>query len=237
MKRKQIIVSLTGVCTVLGLIIGVQYNTVKLQTQNTDHTRSSELSAALKQLQTEYDALQKKYEVQTKLVEEYESGVIVSAKTENLMTENERLRAFSGVAELTGKGIVITMKDSTKNMGGDPNAYVIHAEDIMQVVNELFVAGAKAVSVNGQRIVANTGITCAGSVITINGVRVAAPFEVRAIGDASVMEGALKFPGGVVDNLSPWGIGIDMKAEGNVTIPAYTQSVLWEDAIEGGDRS
>lgn len=235
MKRKQITASLTVMCTFLGLIIGVQYNTVKMQAQHTDHTRLSELSASLQQLQTEHDALKRKYEKQKQLLEEYENGEIISAQTENLITENQRLRAFSGVAQITGKGLVITMKDSTKNMGGDPNAYVIHAEDIMQVINELFVAGAKAVSINGQRIVANTGITCAGSVITVNGMRVAAPFEIRAIGDASVLEGALKFPGGVVDNLSPWGIGIEIKHDGQVTIPAYTQSVLWEDTIEGGN--
>ncbi|MFR8712860.1 MAG: DUF881 domain-containing protein, partial [Anaerotignum lactatifermentans] len=47
-----------------------------------------------------------------------------------------------------------------------------------------------AVSVNGQRIVAQSGITCAGSVITVNGVRVAAPFEIKAIGDASVAGGS-----------------------------------------------
>ncbi len=235
MKKNQITASLTVMCTFLGLIIGVQFNTVKMQTQHADHARLSELSASLQQLQTEHEALKKKYDKQKQLLEEYENGEIISAQTKSLITENQRLRAFSGVAQLTGSGLVITMKDSTKNMGGDPNAYVIHAEDIMQVVNELFVAGAKAVSVNGQRIVANTGITCAGSVITVNGVRVAAPFEVRAIGDASVLEGALKFPGGVVDNLSPWGIVIEIKYDKEVTIPAYTQSVLWEDTEEGRD--
>lgn len=65
----------------------------------------------------------------------------------------------------------MTMDDSKKDMGGDKNAYLVHAEDILKVVNELFVAGAEAVSVNGQRIVAQSGITCAGSVITVNGVR------------------------------------------------------------------
>ena len=116
----------------------------------------------------------------------------------------------------------MTMDDSDKDMGGDKNAYLVHAEDILKVVNELFVAGAEAVSVNEQRIVAQSGITCAGSVITVNGVRVAAPFEIKAIGDASVLQAALRFPGGVVDTLSPWGIVIDIREEASVTVPAYT---------------
>ena len=63
-------------------------------------------------------------------------------------------------------------------MGGDKNAYLVHAEDILKVVIELFVAGAEAVSVYGQRIVAQSGITCSGSVMSVNGVRGAAPCEI-----------------------------------------------------------
>ena len=154
-----------------------------------------------------------------------------------MQKENEKLRAFAGLSEQTGAGIVVTMDDSKKDMGGDKNAYLVHAEDILKVVNELFVAGAEAVSVNGQRIVAQSGITCAGRVITENGVRVAAPFEIKAIGDASVLQAALRFPGGVVDTLSPWGIVIDIREEASVTVPAYTQSALWKTTEEGADAS
>ena len=225
MKPKGIIPGITALCAILGMLIGVQYNTVQSQAASaagTDNVRLTELSAELRKEREEKEALEKQLDKQAELLETYEAGDSDGAALESLQKENEKLRAFAGLSEQTGAGIVVTMDDSDKDMGGDKNAYLVHAEDILKVVNELFVAGAEAVSVNGQRIVAQSGITCAGSVITVNGVRVAAPFEIKAIGDASVLQAALRFPGGVVDTLSPWGIVIDIREEASVTVPAYT---------------
>ena len=240
MKPKGIIPGITALCAILGMLIGVQYNTVQSQAASaagTDNVRLTELSAELRKEREEKEALEKQLDKQTELLETYEAGESDGAALESLQKENEKLRAFAGLSEQTGAGIVVTMDDSDKDMGGDKNAYLVHAEDILKVVNELFVAGAEAVSVNGQRIVAQSGITCAGSVITVNGVRVAAPFEIKAIGDASVLQAALRFPGGVVDTLSPWGIVIDIREEASVTVPANTQSALWKTTEEGEDAS
>ena len=112
------------------------------------------------------------------------------------------------------------------------NAYLVHAEDILQVVNELYAAGAEAVSINGQRMVSGSAVSCAGSIVMVNGVRVAAPFEIKAVGEPSVLNAALHFPGGVVDNLAPWGIEITVKEETAVTVPAYTQTALFRNMEE-----
>ena len=44
--------------------------------------------------------------------------------------------------------------------------------DLLSVVNELKNAGAEAISINGQRIISSTSITCAGNVANINGEKV-----------------------------------------------------------------
>ncbi len=134
--------------------------------------------------------------------------------------------------QITGGGIAVTMNDSSAQKSGNKNAYIVHAEDILAVLNELNSAGAKAVSINGQRIVGTSAVACAGSIVTVNGVRVAAPFEILAVGDAEVLQAALKFPGGVVDSLSPWGIEINIRKESILTVPAYTQTALWREAEE-----
>ena len=56
----------------------------------------------------------------------------------------------------------------------DPNSTIVHAEDLISIVNELKNAGAEAISINDQRIVSNTVIECIGAVIKINGQRVGA---------------------------------------------------------------
>ena len=221
MKRHHYSIALTATCVLLGVIIGVQFNTVKQQRLTTENQRLSEVTLALKQVQEERDGLMKKNETLEKAIKEYQDGAYSGQ-------EVEQLRIFAGLTTVEGQGVRVIMNDSSTNMGGDRNAYLVHAEDLLAVVNELNAAGAEAVSVNGQRFVSKTAINCAGSIVMVNGVRVAAPFEILAVGDPDVMQSALKFPGGVVDSLSPWGIEITMRAEEAVTVPAYTQTALFQ---------
>ena len=224
MMQKQYSAALTAICVILGVIIGVQANTVKQQRMTTENQRLSEATAALNQLQAEHDALLKQNEALEKTLKEYQEG--------NFGEEMEHLLSFAGLTEISGAGVVVTMNDSSSYGGGDMNAYLVHAEDLLSVVNELHAAGAEAVSINGQRMVGNSAISCAGSIVMVNGVRVAAPFEISAVGDPDVLHSALYFPGGVVDNLSPWGIEINVQKQAAVTVPAYTQTALFKDMKE-----
>ena len=224
MIQKQYSLALTAICVILGVIIGVQVNTVKQQRMTTENQRLSEATIALNQMQVERDALLKQNETLEKTLKEYQEG--------NFGGEMEQLLAFAGLTEVSGDGVTVTMNDSSSKGSGDMNAYLVHAEDLLSVVNELYAAGAKAVSINGQRMVGGSAISCAGSIVMVNGVRVAAPFEIKAVGDSAVLESALRFPGGVVDSLAPWGIEINIRKESAVTVPAYTQTALFKDTEE-----
>lgn len=228
MRKNHYVYALTLICMLLGVIIGIQYNTVKKQNDLTENQRLTELTATLKKVQEENQALQAHLEEKEKTIKDYENGQNYGATIENLKSEIEQLKVFGGLTEVRGAGITITMNDSSTQKGGDSNAYLVHAEDILSVFNELNVAGAEAISINGQRIVGKSSVSCAGSIVMVNGERVAAPFVILAVGDADIMQSALRFPGGVVDNLAPWGIEISIREEANVLIPAYTQTVLWK---------
>ncbi len=224
MIKRHYSLALTVTCVILGVIIGVQVNTVKQQKMTTENQRLSEATAALNQMQAERDALLKQNEALEKTLKEYQEG--------NFGEEMEQLLVFAGLTEVGGSGVTVTMNDSSSRGGGDMNAYLVHAEDLLSVVNELYAAGAEAVSINGQRMVGKSAITCAGSIVMVNNVRVAAPFEIKAVGDPDVMHSALHFPGGVVDNLSPWGIEINVRKESMIKVPAYTQTALFEQTEE-----
>ena len=221
MIKKHYSTALTVTCVVLGVIIGVQANTVKQQRVSTENQRLSEAIVALNQMQAERDALLEQNKALEKTLKEGSFG-----------TEMEELLVFAGLTEVTGEGVTVTMNDSSTRGGSDMNAYLVHAEDLLSVVNELNGAGAKAVSINGQRMVGQSAITCAGSIVMVNGVRVAAPFEIKAVGDPAVMDSALHFPGGVIDNLAPWGIEIRVRKETAVTVSAYTQTALFRETEE-----
>lgn len=222
MGKHHFSIALTLICTLLGVIIGVQFNTVKQQRLTTENQRLSEITTALNQAQTERDALKEQNQKLEETIQQYQQEGI------NDTQELEQLRSFAGLTAVSGPGVTVTVNDSSSTNGGDRNAYLVHAEDLLSIVNELNGAGAEAVSINGQRIVGKSAITCAGSIVMVNGVRVAAPFTILAVGDAEVLQAALKFPGGVVDNLAPWGIEITIRKETTVEVAAYTQSALYQ---------
>lgn len=115
----------------------------------------------------------------------------------------ERTKLFAGLTEVEGPGVSITLRDSRKSQDGSisDNDAIIHDTDVLRVINELWNAGAEAVSVNTKRVGPGTSYRCVGSVIVVDGVRFAAPIRIQAIGDPEALYGGLKLPGGILMEL------------------------------------
>ncbi len=216
--------ALTVIFMLFGFMIATQFRArPPLQA---DHTvqRAAELSVLLKMIEEERDGLKDEVKVLRARLAELTAG-----ENEVQVLQEQLLKAMvlAGLTDVVGPGVSIEMTDSEKpaQPGQDPNVYLIHDDDIQRLVNELFGAGAEAVSINGQRVVATTEVRCAGSVIMINGTRMAPPFKLLAIGDPKTLEAGLKIRGGLVDSLSLWGIEVKIKVEEEITIPAYSGSL------------
>jgi len=115
--------------------------------------------------------------------------------------------------------------------------FLIHEEDLLKVVNELFAAGAEVVSINGQRMIANTEIRCAGPTILVNGTRIASPYEISAIGSARGLESSLNMRGGIVEMLRAVGIKVNLVKSSKVVIPAFSGASHFDyvEPVEGGE--
>lgn len=109
-------------------------------------------------------------------------------------------RLLSGTTALEGPGVTVTIDDSAMS-GPERAAFLTHEWDLRSVVNEMFLAGAEAVSVGGARVTAQTGIFCIGPLVRVGDMRLGPPFVLRAIGDPAVLRAALSLPGGVLDML------------------------------------
>lgn len=107
-----------------------------------------------------------------------------------------RRKMQAGYQKLQGKGVIIELMYSEEEAGDgeNPNNLLIHDQDILILLNDLKVAGAEALSVNGQRIVARSEIKCSGATITINGTTYGQPFIIKAIGDPKQLEAAVLSP-------------------------------------------
>ena len=68
----------------------------------------------------------------------------------------------------------------------NPSELLVHDIDVLSVVNELINAGAEAISINDQRWVSNTAISCRGNTIDINGERIGAPFVMESYWTARI---------------------------------------------------
>jgi uncharacterized protein YlxW (UPF0749 family) len=54
-------------------------------------------------------------------------------------------------------------------------------------MNDLKNAGAEAISINGHRMVDTSEIYCSGPFLRVNGIKIASPFSIYAIGNKDVL--------------------------------------------------
>lgn len=227
MKNKEFIMTITFICFILGLIFTMQIKTVKKNTETTTLSRTTELQAQYAELKKSYDNLQITLTEKEKIIQEYRNAETEDETKELLKQDLTNALKNAGLTDVRGQGVVITMNDSLDNLGlgVDLNSYLVHDEDILNVVNELKSTGAEAISVNDQRIIAMSEIRCAGTTILVNGKRLSPPYVIKAIGDSAALESGVTMRGGYVDILKGWGIRIDITKESDVFIPKYNDSI------------
>ncbi len=123
--------------------------------------------------------------------------------SKSINTALQELKVFAGLTEVEGQGVVITLSDSARPPGGafDAAGQTIHDTDVLRVVNELWNAGAEAVSVNNKRVGPQTNFRCVGTTILVDQVKIATPVVIRAIGESDTLYGAMNLPGGFFDEL------------------------------------
>ncbi len=132
---------------------------------------------------------------------------------------------------VTGPGVRVTLNDApleVKPAGVDDDALVVHQQDIQAVVNALWSAGAEAMSIQGQRVVATTGIKCVGNSVVLHGVPYAPPYVIEAIGDTARMDTALKDSTAVQiyqQYVDAYGLGYAFEKVDTLEVPAFSGSI------------
>lgn len=238
MNKKVISVVLGIMCLLLTYGIAIQIKTVS-GTGTTISTNASEneLRDDVLKAKEKYDNLYEELEYMEKQLEIERTNSTENndelTELENTLKESNKIL---GLSEVTGKGIIIKLNDNQKislnTWLSDPNELIVHDTDLINIVNELKNAGAEAISINNQRIVTTTAIECDGNVIKINGEKIAAPFEIKAIGVPESLISISRF-GGYVDYLEEYRY-LDVKVESydkeKITIPKYSGVIKFEYA-------
>lgn len=217
---------------IFSFVIAAQLNTVGNTNIISEGMREAELLRELQTVKEEYQGLKEKYEESQEIVEEYKTSsssndILIASMKSDL----ERANVLAGMADVRGEGVVITLKDST-DTEMSAEAGLVHDTDLTAVVTELKAAGAEAISINGQRIIATTAIRCVGPTIQVNSVKVASPFYIKAIGNSKYLESALNIKSGVVDSLKAYGIQVEIETNNSITIDKYDLTLKFKYASE-----
>lgn len=221
-------------CFLLTAGIYIQINTVKNSgTSVAKTTAENGLRDSVLRMKQRYENTDKQLKNKEKELEDLINAVAkndVNIKNQN--DELNRLNKIIGLTEVEGEGVIVTLADGIAPENSLLVAdYLVHDYDLIFVVNELFNAGAEAISINGVRIVSTSGITCAGNIIKINDEKVGTPFKIKAIGSKDMLYGSLKRSGGYLDNLENAGVEVEVTRKDLITIDRYTGIFKFDNSI------
>ncbi len=218
-------ITLFLLCAILGAMLALSVRTQQAVTHVAAVTTSDIL---LKQV----DDLQRTVKAQQSQIAKYEAGASSqSAEARALSADLKTMKFVAGLTSVQGPGVEVTLTDSKKPFdvaltalppgAAPPN--IIHDIDINQTVNELKQAGAEAISVNDQRLIATSAVRCAGPTVFVNNTQSGTPFVIKAIGDPKTLESALNIPGGEADQIKTYDKAMfSAQPMKRLVIPAYS---------------
>lgn len=229
MKNWKASLTLGIVCMVLVMAICIQVKTIDNSNTTVSQTlTSNELREQILKQKEKYDKSVVELANTEKKLEEMR--VQATKNDDQALKIEEQIKLDNillGLTDVKGSGIEIVLKDNDivkrENIIGTDNLqfYIIHAGDLITVINDLKNAGAEAIEVNGQRIVNSSSIYCAGNVIKINGEKITSPITIKAIGEPDLLYGSMNILGGYVQLLRDTGISVDIKKSNNIEIGKY----------------
>lgn len=205
-KKNRVV--LTIVCLVFGFMVSFSYHLTKSQEQKSNIT-SSQFTRDMA-LRDELIAQEEKNrKLQQELAEKQQQVLKIEKQLSNvaetfhrLAEDAEKFRMYLGKVKVKGEGVQVTLADADYSPSGKSvNNYIVHEHHVFKVINELYISGANAVAINGQRLTRKSYILCNGPVIEVDGYQHPAPFVITAIGEPDTMAEALYIKDGVRDLL------------------------------------
>jgi uncharacterized protein YlxW (UPF0749 family) len=157
-----------------------------------------------------------------------------------------RSAELAGEADMNpvhGPGLVVTLDDAQRDANGrfprdaSPDDLVVHQQDIQAVLNGLWSAGAEAIQMQDQRIIATSVPRCVGNTLLLNGRTYSPPYTITAIGNATAMQAALAAAPLVIlykQYVVRFGLGYHEDAKPDVQIVGHAEPVRMHFAEPDG---
>jgi uncharacterized protein YlxW (UPF0749 family) len=219
-------VTLAVALLVLGFLIAAQLAVEGPRVRYTTQERSTLVETALG-LQGQQDALKGRIlDLRTQIGQLEASDPGSAAQVQQLNDDLEQARIAAGLIALSGPGIVFRLEDAGAP-GGGVDA-LVSARDIRVVVEELWLAGAEAIAVNGERVTVSTAFLDIGGSVLANSAYLAPPYTIAAIGPTNLYDrvrSSASFVAFVSDRVEATGIQLSVAELDTVEVPAFAGTV------------
>lgn len=229
--RASVSVVLVAVlCMLLGVGIVTQVRDTK-SGDGLDSARPSDLLALLDSLHQREAALRQEIATLEQSLDSMESdGDNSQAAQAEARARLSALQIQVGSVPATGPGIVVVVTDPRRG---------IDADVLLDLLQELRAAGAEVVQISGAgvdqdvRVGVDSWITGGAGGVTVDDIRIGAPFAVTAIGEPATLAAALNIPGGVMDTVRRAGGEVSVEQSDAVAITAVREPIAPRDGKPG----
>jgi uncharacterized protein YlxW (UPF0749 family) len=163
-----------------------------------------------------------------------------------MLRRSDELAGDAGLDPEHGPGLIVTLNDAQRDANGrfprdaSPDDLVVHQQDIQAVLDALWSAGAEAIQMQDQRIIATSAPRCVGNTLLLNGRTYSPPYTITAIGDAAAMQAALAAAPLVIlykQYVVRFGLGYTEQGSADVRVAGYTDPVRMHSAQPAGPVS
>lgn len=200
----------------LGLSVMFSLAAGKLTLYKTE-TAKGDMVEYRNSLRSEVEKLKKENHIYEEKLEDFRDDFLSYDKIyDTLKSELHGNSMLLGYEKVKGEGIILTLKDGQAKDGEVPGSMeswlrIIHNEDMLKLLNELYINGAESIEINGQRVTATSEIFCSGAFISINGEKLPAPFVVKAVGNRTHLDPYITSGYSQIANLQHRGIEINIE--------------------------
>jgi uncharacterized protein YlxW (UPF0749 family) len=219
-------VTLALALLVLGFLVAAQIAAEGPRVRYTTEERSPLIETALG-LQSQQDALKARIlDLRHQIADLEGQDPSGAASLQALYAQLGRAQLAGGLVAVTGPGIAFKLEDG--NQPGAGADALASARDVRTLVQELWLAGAEAIAVNGERVTATTAIIDIGGSTLVNSAYLAPAYTITAIGPADLyqrLQASVAFGQFVRDRVQGFGLGLSVAELQSVDIPAFAGTV------------
>lgn len=224
--KRNLALPVTLVAIALGFLISLQAQTQKnvSAAEQISADRMTQMKSVLANSMAQNLQLQ---EAHRNLLEELDGARKKVGTDPQLLAQLTQYQMLDGTQAVEGPGIIISIDDRSKKV-----LFPLRTDDLTRVINTLKLAGAEAISINGQRIVGTSAIVLSGSsTILVNTVPInraeGIPYELSAIGNQDTLTDY--FSNIEATTLKQSGMTVSI-AKKTLRIPSYKGAYMFKQA-------